>query len=107
MTIRLVLIAFLSLLLSLPNTTASAQTRAHNPTGGPTAGCRSPGCDGAVLPRTTVNLAGGKPLLGLPPATTMGFPILCSPDGTTFVEVYENATNSINRFPDLYSVSIL
>jgi hypothetical protein len=107
MKIRLVLLALIALFLSLPNSAASAQTGTDNLAGGQTAECHSHGCDGAVLPRTTVNLTGGKPLIGLPPSTVMGFPILCSPDGTTFVEVYENATNSVNRFPDLYSVSIL
>jgi hypothetical protein len=58
-----------------------------------------------ILPSTTINLAGGKPLIGLPPATVMGSPMLCSPDGTTFVEVYANTKNPVSRFPNFYRVS--
>jgi hypothetical protein len=59
----------------------------------------------AFLPITTVNLAGGKPLIGLPSTTVMGSPMLCSPDGNMFVEVFANPKNPVYRFPDLYKVS--
>jgi hypothetical protein len=61
----------------------------------------------AKLPAITINLAGGKPLIGLPPSSAIGSPILCSPDGTTFVEIYASAKNPVNRIPDLYSISAL
>jgi hypothetical protein len=57
------------------------------------------------LPTTTLNLADGKPLLGLPSAAVMGSPMVCSPDGNTFIEVYADTKNPVNLFPNIYKIS--
>jgi hypothetical protein len=60
----------------------------------------------AKLPVQTLDLTRLEPIPGMPAATVMSFPELCSSDGDIFSLVYATAASGqIATFPDVYGVS--